>query len=343
INRIFESGLPSSVREPSERREAPIDPRLSSEPRNLWHLIWQRLALTGPDRESLKKKRGFTDETITRLGYRSNNQSNRPIIEAIAQEKGVEPLLEEGLYVEGERGPRPSGQLLGYGITGKKDSSDNEIWEITQPPIIPYLDESGVPFYLRPHKGGFKRQANEFEDDRYVSELLGQDPDCAAHVYCPFTLSDLVAEFDGRCILTEGEFKVGALFQTRIPACAAPGITFIRNATFRKELVSVLKKFGVREVIICFDNEVKDDPNFPDKYKPDPTKRWDTQVWAEYAALVLREHFKVMIGWLPNELRVDGKADFDGVLAGFVHGVKGHPVFSSALGLTDGKIGRASC
>ena len=83
------------------------------------------------------------------------------------------------------------------------------------------------------------------------------------------------------------------------------------------------------DLVIIFDNEVKDDPAFPTRYKPDPDNQWDTQVYAQYSLRLLRPELAavggtVRVGQLPDELRVDGKADFDGILAACVakHGME---------------------
>jgi hypothetical protein len=289
-------------------------------PTNVWHALWKKLPLTPIDRKKLKEQRGFSDQTIDNLGFRSNSPANHDLLLKLAQEWSVEKLLEEGIFVDDKRkGPRPSGQFCGYGITGKKDKDGKPLWEITEPIIIPYLDEDGTPFYLRPHKGGVSRPKDDLDDDKAILESIGEDVPCSSHVYCPFTISDLSAAFDGTCVLTEGEYKVNALYQCGIPALCIPGITFVRNPTFKRQLIELLRKYEVTDLVIMFDNEVKDDPSFRERYKADPKKRYETQVWAEYTAIDLKEHFRangtVKISWLPNECLVNGKADFDGVLA----------------------------
>lgn len=105
---------------------------------------------------------------------------------------------------------------------------------------------------------------------------------------------------------------------------AIPGTAFVRNLAFRAELLSIIQRFSITELVIVFDNEAKDDPAFPSRYKPDPADRYDTQMWAEYIAIDLtREYFgphkgHVRIGLLPDNLREDGKADLDSALNYFV-------------------------
>jgi hypothetical protein len=303
------------------------DGNATTGPEKIWQSLHSRLVLTTEDRALLKSKRGFSDEIIDFFGYRSNNHTNAFHIQNLAKDFGEEALIEEGILKPDRQSARACPQLVGYGITKKKDDRGEPVFEINNPILIPYLDEAGSAYFLRPHKGGVKRPKDDLWDDD-IAESVGEEAPCAGHVYCPFAIS-AIEEFDGLAVLTEGEFKVAALHQCRIPALCVPGITFIRNPAFKRELVDLLKRLGVRELVVMFDNEVKDDPNYPDKYKADPIKRWETQKWAEYTAIVLREYFKaiggsVKIGWLPNECRIEGKADFDGVLAKEVaeHGLK---------------------
>lgn len=305
------------------RREETPEPRepepRDGEPTNVWWAFWKKLALNSEDRMKLKTQRGFSDYTIDRLGFRSNHTGNMPLLEALAGEIPMDELLAEGLFKEDARGIKPVGQFFGYGITSKKDKRGKNIFELNNPIIIPYLDELARPTYLRPHKGGVRKPTDELMEE--VELFEDEEPStCAAHVYCPFLLSDLIAMNDGVCVLTEGEFKAAALWQCGIAAIACPGITFVRNQAFKKELIEILTRFGITDLVIIFDNEVKDDPAFPDKYKADPWKRYDTPMWAEYAAIDLRDYFASVrgtcrIGWLPDEWRVNGKADFDGILA----------------------------
>jgi len=317
-----------------------IAPPKKPKPLNPWAAAWLKLPLTVNDFEKLTRERGFSEKTIRTLGFRSNNYSNKRLLEQLADEFPVDLLIREGIFkVEGRQGPRLSGQFYGYGITDEKGNDGERKFAITEPIIIPYLNEQGVPDYCRPHKGGVRKPKDELEE----LDLSEDAPEhCGSHVYCPYILKELIRECDGVCVLTEGEFKAAALYQCRIAAIACPGITFIRNKAFRDELIGLLREYGVKELVVIFDNEVKDDPAFPKRYKPDPDKQWDTFVYAEYTARTLRETlFQVegacRVGNLPDELRIDGKADFDGVLAGFVRGTPNHPVFpAEGLGETEG-------
>ena len=318
---------------------SPPKEKKNVDPLNPWHHLWMRLPLILNHHEDLRKKRGFTEATIEALGFKSSVKGNKENAETLIERWGEEPLIELGIIKSEKRDLNLNPQLCGLGITGKKDADGESKMDWVNPIIIPYLDENGVPFYLRPHKGGLKRQ----QKDEYYKEQTG------GSVYAPYLLASLVAENNGTCIITEGEFKAAALWQCRIPAVAIPGIQFTRSRSgdisspeykFRNDLVKLLKQFGVTDVVVIFDNETKDDPAFK-SYKPDPWDRYDTIVWSEYLAIDLRGEFEsVRIGQIPDAWRIEGKADFDSALAWFIHGAmigkERHHSFNIAHGEKEG-------
>ena len=294
---------------------APVGP-----PKNVWEDLHRRLPLTSEDHDTLMRKRGFSPETIALHGIRSNKLAYKPILEALAEDYPLSLLLAEGIYKEeGRAAPGPIGQFYGYGITHEKDEHGRSVFALTEPPIIPYFDRDGTAYYLRPHKGGVKKPKGELTDVQ-IFEEEDDEATCAAEVFIPLGTAELVALNDGRCILTEGEFKALAGAQCGVPIIAVPGIAMVRNPEFRRKLEAALEALEVSDLIIIFDNEVKDDPAFPKRYKPDPWKQCDTEVYAEYTMRELRGHFarnggSIRVGLLPEALRIEGKADFDGILA----------------------------
>lgn len=318
---ISKDEIPGIQAPPPPRRDEPRD----GIARNLWHALWKKLPLTDADRKKIRETRGLNDETIDLFGPRSNNAGNAQALQQLMAEYSMDQLLEEGIYIEDRGRPRPSGQFQGWGITPEKDpKTKKNIFKLTEPIIIPYQDASGVPFYLRPHKGGVKRRSDPFAEVALWDEDQEPEPEvCNAHVFSPYILAELIALNDGECVFTEGEWKAMALVQCGIAGIACPGISFIRNGKFRRELLELLKRFRVRNMTVIFDNEDKGDPRFPMRYKENPQKRWDTVTYAEYCCIDLRSYFDSVggsckIGKLPDEFRVDGKADFDGILAQMV-------------------------
>ena len=156
--------------------------------------------------------------------------------------------------------------------------------------LIPYLDEDGKVFHIRAHKYG----------------LTGQ----GIQIYCPF----LVKDNEGFAILTEGEFKAAAAHQMGWSALAVPGISSFGGVHFQR-LVDLLEEYGIEQVVIIFDNEIKSDPALPG-YKEDPMKRWDTEYWAiRMARQLIEVGIEADVGRLPDEWRIAGKVDIDGALA----------------------------
>lgn len=154
--------------------------------------------------------------------------------------------------------------------------------------IIPYLNKKEQCYMLRPHKLGLKGVEVQVYHDMAIGDNL---------------------------IITEGEFKAAACYQMGINAVAVPGISSFSDKHFPK-LVKLLNDEKVKSICIIFDNEVKDDPAFPKRFKVDPMKRHDTQFYAYYMAKILeKEGFDCRIGTLPDGWRVDGKIDIDGAMA----------------------------
>jgi DNA primase len=152
------------------------------------------------------------------------------------------------------------------------------------------LDENGDAYHLRPHKLGFEGRPVE--------------------LYCQYLLKDKPSEI----VLTEGEFKAAALLQWGIPAIAMPGISAFGGKHFDR-LVDLLKGSEVKKVTVIFDNEIKDNPDFPN-YKEKPESRYDVELWSYLLAYRLfKAGFTARIAKLPDEWRREGKVDFDSALA----------------------------
>ena len=158
--------------------------------------------------------------------------------------------------------------------------------------IIPYLDESGEKCtLLRPHKLGLKS--------------------VSIQPYCEYLLKDKPEHI----VLTEGEFKANALNQWGIPGIAIPGISSFGGKHFGR-LAEFLKEYDVKKVTIIYDNEIKDNPKFEDKYKEKPEDRWDTPFWACIMQVKLKKAgFDAQISRLPDDWRENGKIDFDEALS----------------------------
>jgi len=226
------------------------------------------------DKITLQKRRGFTDDTIKDLCFRSGNKNLiEPAMEILQKEFPFEQLVESGLLMDDNGKAIINKQLLEGRI------------------LIPYLDENKKVSHIRPHKLGFKEKKIQ--------------------VYCRYLLKDTPSYV----VLTEGEFKAVALFQLGIPAISIPGVASFVGEHFNR-LVDLFKEFEVKKVTILFDNEEKADSNLPN-FKPDHRKRYDTDFWAYIMAYKLGkiDGLEANIAKLPDDWRIDGKADCDRALA----------------------------
>ncbi len=156
--------------------------------------------------------------------------------------------------------------------------------------LIPFLDPEGRVYHLRPHKFNF--------------------PESGSQVYIPY---ELLTETK-KLVIAESEFKAVASCIMGVPAIGIPGISSF-SKTKLHTLVDLLIRLGCKDVVICFDNEIKDDPSLP-KYKPNFRDRYDTIIYEYIMAYALnKEGFHSTIARLKDEWRVNGKADIDGVLS----------------------------
>lgn len=243
----------------------------------------RKAALEPEDRAALKKDRGFSDDTINLCQFVSCSPKNREIIEELQKTYTEVDLVEAGLLEIKDSGIVPCSQLLG--IYNKKKQFVNNI-------CIPYFNADGQPFYLRPHKFGFKGKG--------------------INVYVPVRK----IEASKPLILAESEFKAAAAVQYGFPAIGVPGIhSFAANHFSR--LKDLIIELGVTELVVMYDNEIKNNPLLPN-YKPEVLKQWDTQWRAIDISRKLIKALptlKVKIATLPETWMVDGKIDIDGALA----------------------------
>jgi DNA primase len=239
--------------------------------------------LEDEDREKLKAERGFNDDIIDACKFKSCCPSNREIIKELEATYGEEPLIDAGILEITDKGIRPCTQLLGV---YKDEKFVNNI-------CIPYFNDEGDIFFLRPHKFGFKG--------------LGINLYCPAH--------DMSA--DKTWVITESEFKAAAALQFGYPVIGVPGIHSFAASNFER-LKDFIEQRGISKVVIIYDNEIKNNPEFSN-YKPEILKQWDTQWRAvDLCRKLLRsipDLSFAKIGVLPDSWMVDGKIDIDGALA----------------------------
>src|SRR3990167_473062 len=242
----------------------------------IYSFLVSRLKLFDDDRLTLKKDRGFSDEIINQFRFMSVAEENITVETELRSKFGEHELISAGIFILDGNIARINPTLC--------DRTKTKI-------IIPYIDQAGDVYHLRPHKLGLSGIGIEVYQDQNLQNNFGE------------------------IVLTEGEFKAAASVQFGVPALAVPGISSFSEKLY-PSLSGLLKKQGIKRITIVFDNEVKDNPALPKRYKENPLARYDTQFYAYYMAHKLeRDNFEVLIATLPESWQIDGKADIDGALA----------------------------
>lgn len=253
----------------------------------LYTALIAALPLTSTHREELRRKRGFSDETIDRCRFRSGGEHVFEIMRAVQQEAQASDAEMEaaGLLAPS----RKNGQLYANGqLAGDRV-------------IIPYLAADGVTcYFLRPHKLGFKGHG--------------------VRVYCEYTACGWTT--DDLLVLTEGEFKAAAAAQLGYRAIATPGISSFAGEHFSR-LEQTLKQVPYKRLVVCFDRETKADPRLP-SYKDDFRKRYDVE-WYSWLLATKLDGLVVQLptSWMENgKIDIDGalaagrdRSAFDQVVA----------------------------
>ena len=269
---------------------------------------------------SLFEKRGLLSKTCALLGFAANPESNLTILAELEEKFTWAALLASGLWLpkKGLSPRRPNKQFAGLGQLGKKpederrNKDDKWVWANCQPVLIPYFDELGKIFKLRPHKGGAPE-----------GTLCG-----ASRIYVPreFRVCADRAESYRTCVICEGEFKAAAIWQVlgagssyspAVGVCALPGITLGKHFELRLELEAWLEQVQCNRVVVAFDDQ-------------DPTgrpmrDRHQANIWASYLSHDLSRTLQIIgqTGILPKDWRDDkGKADWDGALVKLFNEIK---------------------
>jgi hypothetical protein len=279
----------------------------------IWNRMHQLLTLSPQDVVKLGKERGFSKETIKEAGFKSSNRKNRELLAPLLVEFPPGILLSTGIANKADDGSlKISGQLCGWGLKKRGEASKDEEWDWTEPVLIPYRDAAGDITVIRPHKGGLSGK-NYMREHGF--ELGFRSARTRSQLYTNTIFYNRPEGWERTAVLTEGEFKGEALGQCNIPAAATPGIQMPRNDAFFEAMVERFREAGIRDIIVCYDNEDK-------SHKADPWKRHDAEVYALYVCHALRaKGFHTSHLTLPNEWRDEsGKADWDGALARFGSG-----------------------
>ena len=298
--------------------------------------FYDRLTLLEGDRRRLWEKRGLHAPAVEALGFRSNVKENKDLLLQMEQEFPMLALIDSGLWVQSEhqatQAPKPNAQYYGMALVEKRDAATGKkvrdrdgnaivgcVWDELGPILIPYFDAAGELFHLRPHKGmlsgrtprfyvvrcsaDYRRAHPEFRPGNIgVAALPGITMAKTLFGDVEEWLEDLRAQY---AIITEGEFKAAALWQTM------------------NGQPTTIECPAVRQVIVGYDNEDKSNPALPG-YQEEDWKRHDAEVWARYLARqIAKEGYDGKVAHIPNEWRdARGKADWDDRLSLRLHEIK---------------------
>ena len=252
--------------------------------KEIYTFIMEKGVLIDAHKADLLSRRGFGDKIVANARLFSGGPHNLPLEAELAASFKEQDLLSSSVFIFDEKQRKAVMNPILLNETNSIKGKDVPCI------IIPYLDREDRAYLLRPHKLGLKSIPCEI----YQEKNLTDEP--------------------GEIIITEGEFKALAGIALGIPTIAVPGIQSFSESKF-PQLVDFLKGKKVKSIVVIFDNEVKDDPNIPARYKENPVDRHDTEFYAYYMATKLEESgFETRIGVLPDKWREDGKIDIDGAL-----------------------------
>ncbi len=330
--------------------------------RNALEYFYSKLSLLTADDDEIFRKRSLTTTTNVALGFVSSLDANYDVLHSMSDGNNPEgkrfempELIGSGLWLPDDKKKnktrRPNAQFCGWSQLAKKPKSERsnekdkwiygnpgqgwcddckKVYRARQCPgcggslkfgshiLIPYFDEAGKILKLRPHKGGAPG-----------ATLCG-----ANRIYVPrdFRKAADTAESFFKVVITEGEFKAAALWQTLgagrtdgerpIGVCALPGIYFGKHYDIREELEAWMQSVGCEYFEVAFDDEDKSD-------KKEMRERHEALIWAQYLAASVAKKLQITgrVCVLPKSWRIKngqpdvrGKADWDGALAQIVHG-----------------------
>jgi len=158
----------------------------------------------------------------------------------------------------------------------------------------------------------FQKFPDGTEDIIYIRPHKFSIVDLPIQIYIPYAL---IGDDHTNLVISESEFKAIASCIYNVPTIGLPGIASFSNTKFNI-LLGLLESLEVKKAIICFDNEIKDNPAYPN-YKEDFRKRYDTQFYAYIMARKIKEIGKIdaYIATLDSKYMINGKIDIDGLLA----------------------------
>ncbi len=240
------------------------------------------LTLTDQDRENLNKERGFTDDTIKKLKFKSAQKSNSQIIEFLTNKYGFGRCFECGLVDKAEQ---PAWQFTNDGLI-----------------VIPFLEaDCTTPYFFKSHKYG---------------SLTGADPLPYSQMIYRTVTSDTIVlcegEFKAAAMWQMGYKAIGL---GGITTFAGEYINTLCKMLYAEKPKNIIILFDTEtQEDPIFKDRYKDD------YKRRYAQHIWAYIMAKkitFHMLTEQNGFSpnVTIASLPKSWEIDGKADIDGCVA----------------------------
>lgn len=240
------------------------------------------LTLTDQDREKLKKERGFTDETINKLKFKSAKESNQQLIEAVQHKYGFGRCFECGIV----------------------DKAEKASWQFTTEGLIimPFLEaDCTTPYFFKSHKYGSLTGASPMPYSQMIYKTVTSD-----------TIVLCEGEFKAAAMWQMGFKAVGL---GGITTFAGESINALCKmlASERPHNIIILFDTETQE-----DPTFKE--RYKDDYKRRYAQHIWAYIMAKKIAHHIETDNggrvpNVSIASLPKSWEIDGKADIDGCLA----------------------------
>lgn len=250
-------------------------------------------------RYNLETERGFSPEIIAEMKIFSGGKYLDGIFYNLwSKDEALKDLLLKTGLLQKTICKKP-GEYAGepeYHLTLKLSSPTRKSDKGAEHPriIIPIFDNEGRTKALYPHKDALKG----FGINLYSDYLLTQGT--------PETV-----------IINESPLKAIATYQIlgkKYKHIGLSGISSFADNYFNK-LEEKLKANKIKKTIMLFDNEIKNNPEYPN-YKEDFWNRYDAEYYAYLMAWKLtKAGIITTIATFPDEWRENGKIDSDGALS----------------------------
>lgn len=242
---------------------------------NIYTFLNERLILTDQDRESLKTKRGFTDNTINTLQFKSARKENEKAIEDTIRTFGLGDCFTCGVV---DRDGKPAWQFTNEGLI-----------------IIPYLDDIGQGVLF------------------YKSHKFGGLTDSGVFPYSLYTLLPRQGHQNDLVVICESEFKAAAMWQMGWRSLGLGGVASFAGEHIDK-LQGIFKDASLAIILFDTEiQDDPACANYKEDFRRRYAQHIWSYNMAKRIKNILGVDTK--IATLPEAWMIDNKSDIDGAVA----------------------------